>query len=308
MINSSKNYHNFVFSSYLQNAFEHALPTVALESTVITHGLPRPQNLALARDMQRVIQENGATPATIAILDGEIHVGLTNAELERLANEEDIRKISRRDFATAIVKKECGGTTVAGTMFAAHCAGIKVFATGGIGGVHDVETLDISTDLQALSDTPMIVVCAGAKAILDLPATLEYLETMAVPVVGFRTDEFPAFYSRQSGMPVSARLDSPEDVVTFAKTNWELGLKSAILVCQPLSPEEEIPHERIEGAIRQARLEAHAQAIHGQPLTPFLLARLSELTGGESLKANLRLLLNNARLAAQIALSFVEDR
>ena len=279
-------------------------PVVALESTVITHGLPRPQNLQLARDMERVVHENGATPATIAVLDGKIHIGLTDAELERLANEDNVRKISRRDFATAIIKKECGGTTVAGTMFAAHHAGIKVFATGGIGGVHDIETLDISTDLQALADTPMIVVCAGAKAILDLPATLEYLETMGVPVIGYGTDEFPAFTSRKSGLPVSLRLDSPQDVVEFAKTHWELGLQSAVLVCQPLSSEEEIPPEKIDGAIQQARREARTQGIHGQPLTPFLLARLSELTRGESLKANLRLLLNNARLAAWIACAF----
>jgi pseudouridine-5'-phosphate glycosidase len=280
--------------------------TVALESTVITHGLPRPQNLALARDMERIVRENGATPATIAVLDGEIIIGLSDSELERLANEEKVRKISRRDFATAIINKECGGTTVAGTMFAAHRAGIKLFATGGIGGVHEVETLDVSTDLQALSDTPMLVVCAGAKAILDLPATLEYLETLAVPVIGYGTDEFPAFYSRQSGLSVSVRLDSPLEVVAFAKTHWSLGMNSAILVCQPLSPEEEIPQERINGAIRQARQEAHTQGIHGQPLTPFLLARLAELTGGESLKANLRLLKNNARLAARIAQAWVK--
>jgi len=274
---------------------------IALESTVITHGLPRPQNLELARAMERLVRENGATPATIAVLDGKIHVGLTDAELERLANEDHVRKISRRDFATAILKKECGGTTVAGTMFAAHQAGIQVFATGGIGGVHEVETLDISTDLQALADTPMIVVCAGAKAILDLPATLEYLETMAVPVVGYGTDEFPAFYSRKSGLNVSARLDSPQEIVEFAKVHWKLGMKSAVLVCQPLSPEEELPREKVDGAIEQARREAKEQSIHGQPLTPFLLARLSELTGGESLRANLALLLNNAKLAAQIA-------
>jgi pseudouridine-5'-phosphate glycosidase len=295
---------HFTFPEGTANISDSKLPVVALESTVITHGLPRPQNLALARDMQRVVRENGATPATIAILDGEIHIGLTDSELERLANEEHVRKISRRDFATAILKKECGGTTVAGTMFAAHRVGITVFATGGIGGVHEVGTLDISTDLQALADTPMIVVCAGAKAILDLPATLEYLETMAVPVIGYGTDEFPAFYSRRSGLPVSARLDSPQEVVAFSKSHWELGMRSAVLVCQPLSPAEEIPRERIDGAIQQARLEAHSQSIHGQLLTPFLLARLSELTGGESLQANLRLLLNNARLAAQIAPAF----
>jgi len=274
---------------------------IALESTVITHGLPRPQNLELVRAMERLVRENGATPATIAVLDGKIHVGLTDAELERLANEDHVRKISRRDFATAILKKECGGTTVAGTMLVAHQAGIQVFATGGIGGVHEVETLDVSTDLQALADTPMIVVCAGAKAILDLPATLEYLETMAVPVVGYGTDEFPAFYSRKSGLNVSARLDSPQEIVEFAKVHWKLGMKSAVLVCQPLSPEEELPREKVDGAIEQARREAKEQSIHGQPLTPFLLARLSELTGGESLRANLALLLNNAKLAAQIA-------
>ena len=278
-----------------------SVPTVALESTVITHGLPQPQNLQLARDMERTVRENGATPATIAILDGIVHIGLTDAELERLANEDHVRKISRRDFATAIVKKECGGTTVAGTMFAAHKAGIQVFATGGIGGVHEVETMDISTDLQALADTPMIVVCAGAKAILNLPATLEYLETMAVPVIGYRTDEFPAFYSRQSGLPVSVRLDSPREIVAFAKAHWEMGLKSAVLVCQPLSPEVEIPHIKVEGAIQHARDEAQEQGIHGQALTPFLLGRVAKLTGGESVRANLALLINNAKLAAQIA-------
>jgi pseudouridine-5'-phosphate glycosidase len=291
-------------SSTINHSLRMSYPVVALESTVITHGLPRPKNLILARDMERVVRENGARPATIAVLDGIIRVGLTDAELERLANETNVRKISRRDFATAIIKRETGGTTVAGTMFAAHRAGIKVFATGGIGGVHDVETLDISTDLQALSDTPMIVVCAGAKAILNLPATLEYLETMAVPVIGYGTDEFPAFYSRQSGLPVSARLDSPPEIAKFAKAHWEIGMKSAVLVCQPLTREEALPHEEVDDAIQQARGEAHEQGIHGQLLTPFLLARMAELTGGASLKANLALLLNNARLAAQIAQEF----
>ena len=254
------------------------------------------------------MRENGATPATIALLDGEIHIGLTDAELERLANEDNVRKISRRDFATAILKKECGGTTVAGTMFAAHQAGIKVFATGGIGGIHDLETFDISTDLQALADTPMIVVCAGAKAILDLPATLEYLETMGVPVIGYGTDEFPAFYSRQSGLPVSTRLDSPQEVVEFAKAHWEIGMKSAVLVCQPLSLEEELPRKKVDGAIERARREAHEKGVHGQALTPFLLQRLTELTSGESLRANLALLLNNAKLAAQIAQALSKDK
>jgi len=291
----------FYYSSTITQALHSAFPIVALESTVITHGLPYPQNLQLARDMERIVRENGVTPATIALLDGKLRIGLTDAELDHLANAEHVRKISRRDFATAIVKKECGGTTVAGTMFAAHRVGIKVFATGGIGGIHEVETMDISTDLQALSDTPMIVVCAGAKAILDLPATLEYLETMAVPVIGYGTDEFPAFYSNHSGLPVSARLDSPEEIVAFSKVHWELGMKSSVLVCQPLSIKEELPRQMVDGAIQQARREAREQGIRGQLLTPFLLTRIAELTGHASLKANLALLLNNARLAAQIA-------
>jgi len=280
------------------------LPVVAMESTVITHGLPRPQNLTLAREMERVVRENGATPATVAVLDGKIHVGLTDAQLEQLANAENVRKISRRDFATAIVKKEYGGTTVAGTLFAAHKAGIKVFATGGIGGVHEVGTFDISTDLPALADTPMIVVCAGAKAILDLPATLEYLETMGVPVIGYQTDEFPAFYSAESGLPVSARLDTPQEVADFAKAHWELGLKSAVLVCQPPPAATALPRQAVEGVIQQARQEARQRNIYGQALTPFLLQRLNELTGGATLRANLDLLLNNARLGAQIACAY----
>lgn len=291
----------FSISSSLAHSLHLFLPLVALESTVITHGLPRPQNLALARDMERTVRENGATPATIAVLDGKIRVGLTDAQLEQLANAENVRKISRRDFATAIIKKESGGTTVAGTLFAAHKAGIKVFATGGIGGVHEVETFDISADLQALADTPMIVVCAGAKAILDLPATLEYLETMGVPVVGYQTDEFPAFYSRESGLPVSARLDTPQEVVAFAKAHWELGMESAVLVCQPPPAVTALPRQSVEEAIQKARQEARVKNVHGQAVTPFLLQRLSELTGGATLRANLDLLLNNARLAAQIA-------
>lgn len=281
--------------------FDPSSPVVALESTVLTHGLPRPQNLTLARDMERIVRENGAIPATVAVLDGIIRIGLSDAELERLANVPNPRKVSRRDFASAIIRNECGGTTVAGTLFAAHHAGVKVFATGGIGGVHEVVTLDISADLQALSETPLIVVCAGAKAILDLPATLEYLETMGVPVIGYGTDEFPAFYSRHSGLPVSVRLDSPVEVVKYARAHWGLGMKSAVLVCQPLSQEDALPREEVEGAIQQSRLEAHNKGITGQALTPFLLSRMAELTQNKTLVANLALLHNNARLAALIA-------
>ena len=214
-------------------------------------------------------------------------------------------KISRRDFATAAVKKASGGTTVAGTMFAAHQVGIQVFATGGIGGVHREARFDISADLQALADTPMIVVCAGAKAILDLPATLEYLETMSVPVVGFKTDEFPAFYSRESGLKVSVQLDSPQEIADFAQAHWGAGAGSAVLVTNPVPITEAISQSEMEPFIAKASAEAIQKKIHGQALTPFLLQRISELTDGKSMRTNLALLLNNARLAAQIATALV---
>jgi len=276
-------------------------PIVALESTVLTHGLPRPQNLQLARDMEQAVRENGAMPATIAFLDGCLHIGLTEAELERLANEEDVYKVGPRDYATMMVNGASGGTTVAGTMLACKHANLKVFATGGIGGVHRDAPFDISADLQALATIPMIVVCAGAKAILDLPATLEYLETMNVPVVGYGTDEFPAFYSRKSGLDVSAKLETPQNIVDFAKAHWSTGLKSAVLVANPVPVADAISRSEMEPFIVQANKEAHAKEIHGKALTPFLLQRISELTKGKSMRANLSLLLNNARLAAQIA-------
>lgn len=278
-------------------------PIVALESTVLTHGLPRPQNLQLARDMELAVRENGAQPATVAFLDGNLHIGLSDSELERLANEDNVLKVGPRDYATVKVKKACGGTTVAGTMLACRHAGIQVFATGGIGGVHRDAPFDISADLQALATIPMIVVCAGAKAILDLPATLEYLETMSVPVVGFGTDEFPAFYARESGLDVSVRLDTPQEVVDFAKAHWSTGLQSAVLVANPIPLAEAIPSSEMEPFIAQANREAHEQGIHGKGLTPFLLQRINELTNGKSMQSNLGLLLNNARLAARIAVA-----
>jgi pseudouridine-5'-phosphate glycosidase len=274
---------------------------VALESTVLTHGLPRPQNLELARDMEQAIRENGACPATIGFLDGCLHIGLTESELQRLANEDDVYKVGPRDFATVRVNEACGGTTVAGTMLACKHANIKVFATGGIGGVHRDAPFDISADLQALATIPMIVVCAGAKAILDLPATLEYLETMNVPVVGYSTDEFPAFYARESGLDVSVKLETPQEIVNFAKVHWATGLQSSVLVANPIPLADAIPQSEMEPFIVRANHEAHEKGIHGQKLTPFLLQRISELTHGKSLRANLSLLLNNARLAAQIA-------
>lgn len=291
----------FVISDEVQRARELDAPIVALESTVITHGLPTPQNMELALAMEEKVRGEGAVPATVALLDGQIRVGIGKAELERLANTKDPVKVSRRDFAKVIVKKLDGGTTVAGTMLAAQKAGIKVFATGGIGGVHKESYLDISTDLQALADTPMIVVCAGAKSILDLPATLEYLETMAVPVVGYGTDEFPAFFSRHSGLGVSVRLDSPAEIAAFAKTHWALGMQSAILVTNPIPAEHSLNDGFINPIIAQASADAQEKGIHGQALTPFLLARINELSGGKSLESNLVLLHHNATLAAKIA-------
>ncbi|MBL8050909.1 MAG: pseudouridine-5'-phosphate glycosidase [Anaerolineales bacterium] len=288
-------------STEIARAINIGLPIVALESTVITHGLPKPQNLELAREMEKTIRSAGATPATIAILDGKIRIGLSDAELTQLADLESSLKVSHRDFATAITKKQNGGTTVAGTMLAANMAGIKVFATGGIGGVHKESAFDVSTDLHALAEIPTIVVCAGAKAILDLPATLEVLETFGVPVIGYQTDEFPAFYSRESGLNVSARLDSPKEIADFAKAHWSMGTKSGILVTNPIPEAEAIAKSKLEPMIEKASKEAIEQGIHGQALTPFLLNRINELSKGKSLKANLALLLNNARLAAEIA-------
>ena len=300
--------HNSIsYSTETKAGLQTGKPIVALESTVLTHGLPRPQNLKLAHDMEQAVREQGATPATIGFLDGVLHAGLSDAELERLANEVNAYKVGPRDFATVIAKKLCGGTTVAGTMLASQHAKLKVFATGGIGGVHRDAPFDISADLQALASIPMIVVCAGAKAILDLPATLEYLETMSVPVVGYGTDEFPAFYSRESGLDVSVRLDTPQQIVDFARAHWDAGLRSAVLVTNPVPETAAISKSEMEPYIEQANREAHAQGVHGKALTPFLLPRISELTGGKSMRANLALLLNNARLAAQIARAYYQN-
>jgi pseudouridine-5'-phosphate glycosidase len=282
-------------------ALELNAPLVALESTVITHGLPFPENLELVRDMEAEVRECGAIPATIAILDGFVQVGLSREQQERLAEDTNLRKVSPRDLARLILLRESGGTTVAGTIYLAEKTGIKVFATGGIGGVHRQPGMDISADLPQLASIPLIVVCAGAKAILDLSSTLEYLETSSVPVLGYRTDEFPAFYSRSSGFPVGVRIESPEEVVKFAKAHWEMELSSAVLVTVPPPVEVALPNDVVERAINQALEEANIADIHGQAVTPFLLSRISELTEGASLRANLGLLRNNARVAAEIA-------
>lgn len=295
-----------ISSNEVKRAASISLSVVALESTVLTHGLPRPQNLQLANDMEHTVRAEGATPATVAFLDGYLHIGLNEGEIERLANERKVYKVGPREFATVISQGASGGTTVAGTMFACkHAnANIKVFATGGIGGVHRESSFDISADLQALATIPMIVVCAGAKAILDLPATLEYLETMSVPVIGYGTAEFPAFYSRESGLEVSVRLDTPKAIADFARAHWSTGMQSAVLVTNPVPGTDAIAQSEMEPIIERASREAQDKKIHGQQLTPFLLERISDLTKGRSMQANLSLLLNNARLAAQIAHSW----
>lgn len=285
-------------------AIQRGLPIVALESTVITHGLPEPHNLALARDMESAVRAEGATPATIAILDGKIRIGLNAEQLTRLASLKNVRKISVRDFGPALAQGAPGGTTVAGTLYASHKAGIRVFATGGIGGVHRGSGKDISTDLTQMAVTPMVLVCAGAKAILDLPATLEYLETAGVPVVGYQTSEFPAFYSRESGLPVSAVAQSAREVAQIARAHWELGMQSAILVAAPPPAETALPRDQVDAAVEQALNEAEHLRIRGQAVTPFLLSRVSELTHKASMHANLALLKNNAKIAAQIAAAF----
>jgi pseudouridylate synthase len=292
---------SFVLSSEVARALKLGHPVVALESTVITHGLPRPQNLSLAEEMESQVRTEGVVPATVAVLEGWVKVGMSAVELDQLAMTIDPVKVSRRDFSYSIWSGLSGGTTVAGTMYAARLAGISVFATGGIGGVHREHRFDVSTDLQALADTPMIVVCAGAKSILDLPATLEYLETMSVPVIGWGTDEFPAFFSSTSHLPVSMRIDSLEEMTDFYRWHKELGLPSALLVTQPIPADAALNGPEVHEAEKQASTEASEKGIRGQALTPYLLQRVNELTKGKSLKANLALLKNNACLAAQIA-------
>lgn len=298
----------FFIHPSVQKAQRVGKPVVALESTVITHGLPQPQNLALAKDMEAEVARGGCTPATVAVLNGKVHVGLDAEELETLASDPAPRKVSVRDYAAAITLEENGGTTVAATMYAAESVGIQVFATGGIGGVHREPPGDVSADLPQLARTPMIVVCAGAKAILDLPATLECLETSGVPVVGYGTDDFPAFYAARSGLPVSVRLDTAQEVVRFARAHWGLGFRSAVLVVQPPPAESALDADVLEAAIEEALSDARAAGVRGQAVTPFLLSRVSEITHEASLEANLALLRNNARLAAEIAVEFQAGR
>ncbi|WP_306047171.1 pseudouridine-5'-phosphate glycosidase [Nioella sp. MMSF_3534] len=282
-------------------------PIVALESTIITHGMPYPQNLETARQVEDEVRAAGAVPATIAILEGRLHVGLTRTELEALAQAKDVMKLSRADLAVALATGRTGATTVAATMIAANLAGIGVFATGGIGGVHKgaEASFDISADLMELAQTAVTVVAAGAKAILDIPKTLEVLETQGVPVIAFGQDGFPAFWSRESGLSAPLRMDRAEDIAASAMMRARLGLPGGQLVANPIPESDEIAAETLAPIIAQAQAEADAQGITGKSVTPFLLQRIFELTEGRSLTANIALVLNNARLAAAIACAMV---
>jgi pseudouridine-5'-phosphate glycosidase len=286
-----------------RSALERGGAVVALESTIITHGMPHPQNVRTAREVEAIVRENGAVPATIAVIAGRIKIGLTDEELDWLGTAKDVMKLSRADLPYAIAAKRHGATTVAATMICAHRAGLRVFATGGIGGVHQgVETtMDISADLDELAQTPVAVVCAGAKAILDLPRTLEYLETRGVPVVGYQTDDFPAFWSRRSGLAVPMRLDSPGAIADLIHTKEALGLGGGVLIANPVPQADEIPADEVQVFIDQAVTEARRCGIIGKAVTPFLLSFLFESTGGRSLATNIALVKNNAALAARLA-------
>ena len=279
-------------------------PVVALESTIISHGMPYPQNVETALNVEKIIRENGAVPATIAIIGGRLKAGLTPEEIEYFGKKgQAIAKASRRDVAALVARGEDGATTVTTTMMIAHMAGIKIFATGGIGGVHRgaETTMDISADLEELANTPVMVVCAGAKSILDLGLTLEYLETHGVPVIGYGTDDLPAFYTRKSGFGVDYRMDTPAELAKTFHVQHELGLKGGMLVTNPIPEEYSMDPAVINGAIDQAIAEAKEQGIHGKATTPFLLAKVKELTGGDSLDSNIQLVYNNAALAAKTA-------
>ncbi len=285
-------------------------PVVALESTVISHGMPYPANLETARELEQLVRDTGAVPATIAVADGAIRVGLEDALLRRLANgQEPVRKLSRRDLPVGLAQSGLGATTVAATMIAAAAAGIRVFATGGIGGVHREAqaTFDISADILELARTSVAVVCAGAKSILDLGLTLEALETHGVPVLGYRTDTFPAFYCRTSAFPVDARVESPAEIARICRTKWDLGLDGGILVTHPIPEAHAMDPALMAGAIDTALDDAKARGVGGKALTPFLLARVNDLTQGRSLAANIALIRNNAVLAAQVAVALADE-
>ena len=282
-------------------------PVVALESTIIAHGMPWPQNVETALALEADVRAHGAIPATVAIVDGRLKAGLSHDEIERLARGgRDIPKVSRRDVPILVARGATGATTVAATMIVAALAGIRVFATGGIGGVHRgaESSFDISADLEELATTDVAVVCAGAKAILDLRLTLEYLETHGVPVIGYRTDRLPAFWSRDSGLAVDVRADEPMEIARMMEAKWQLGLAGGLVIANPIPEAFELPRDEVERAIERASEEAAAQGVAGKALTPFLLERVNALTGGDSLAGNIQLVRNNARLAAQVAVAY----
>ena len=293
----------FQTSPEVTTALADGAPVVALESTIITHGMPYPDNLKTARKVEQTVRAQGATPATIAVIKGQLHIGLTDDQLSDLAQAQDVAKLSRADLAVCMAAGRTGATTVAATMIAANLAGISVFATGGIGGVHRGAELnfDISADLQELAQTPVTVICAGAKAILDLPKTLEVLETLGVPVIAFGQDTLPAFWSATSELIAPLRMNSAAEIAMAHTTRQHLGLPGGQLVANPIPVTDEIPSHTLAPLIAQAQAEADGQGITGKAVTPFLLSRLFELTQGQSLRANIALILNNARLAADIA-------
>ncbi|MBR2797299.1 MAG: pseudouridine-5'-phosphate glycosidase [Clostridia bacterium] len=291
-------------SPEVQSALAEGKPVVALESTIISHGMPYPQNVETAMNVERIVRENGAVPATIAIIGGRLKAGLSADEIEYLGKKGyDVTKASRRDLPVLVARGADGATTVATTMIIAAMAGIRVFATGGIGGVHRGAevTMDISADLEELARTPVLVVCAGAKSILDLGLTLEYLETKGVPVIGYGTSELPAFYTRKSGFGVDYRLDTPDEVAAAFRAKLEMGLEGGMLVTNPIPEQYSMDPDVINRAIDEAVAEAHAKGIRGKQTTPFLLAKIKDLTGGDSLASNIRLVYNNAALAAKVA-------
>ena len=293
----------FILGKDVKAALKNNKPVVALESTVITHGMPYPDNLAIALRIEKEVRDNKATPATIAILDGRLHVGLNVKQLEKLATTVSPAKLSRADISSAVLRAETGGTTVAATMIIAALAGIPVFSTGGIGGVHRgaEQSFDVSADLQELAKTPVTVVAAGAKAILDLPKTFELLETLGVPVIAYRQNELPAFWSRFSGIKASIRLDSPEEIARSHKIRAQLGIQGGQLVANPIPRKDEIPQNQLEPLIKKAIKDAQIQKIKEKKVTPYLLGKILEFTNGKSLTANTALLINNARLSAKIA-------
>ena len=297
-------YRNFMdIKPEVEKALDEGTPVVALESTIISHGMPYPKNVETALAVEEVIRKNGGVPATIAIIGGRIKIGLTADEIEYMAKADNVLKVSRRDFPLVISEKLDGATTVAGTMIAANMAGIKVFVTGGIGCVHRGagESFDISADLEELKMTDVAVVCAGVKSILDIGATLEYLETSGVPVITYGADSFPAFYSRESGFPAECRIDEPEKIASLIRTKDQLGLRGGILIACPIPAEDEIAFDKMDVVIKKALRECEEKGIKGKRITPFLLSKVKDLTEGSSLEANIKLVLNNADIGAKIA-------